>query len=105
MSEISLLSPGAEIARWAVLPRWAVFGKFPLHPSRMIKSVVTITSAAYKALFVLHFKKVYIFYKLAQLHICKSAELIKIGIYKPPQFENIENIENDRAIVLDSNRT
>ena len=30
MSEISLLSPGAEIARWAVLPRWAVFGKFPL---------------------------------------------------------------------------
>ena len=31
MSEISLLSPGAEIARWAVLPRWAVFGKFPLH--------------------------------------------------------------------------
>ena len=31
MSEISLLSPGTEIARWAVLPRWAVFGKFPLH--------------------------------------------------------------------------
>ena len=30
MSEISLLSPGTEIARWAVLPRWAVFGKFPL---------------------------------------------------------------------------
>ena len=30
MSEISLLSTGAEIARWAVLPRWAVFGKFPL---------------------------------------------------------------------------
>ena len=38
MSEISLLSPGAEIARWAVLPRWAVFGKFPLYSEEFYMS-------------------------------------------------------------------
>ena len=42
MSKISLLSPGTEIARWAVLPRWAVFGKFPLHSTEVNLEVVEV---------------------------------------------------------------